>query len=77
MTRASLNLMWSLWCRGGRFYEENGRLVVRAHPGAIDKETRADLARLEAQLLDRLRGKGLVPDDLAPLLMEGEERQAA
>ena len=43
----------------------------------IDKETRADLARLEAQLLDRLRGKGLVPDDLAPILMEGEERQAA
>jgi len=77
VTRTSLNLMWSLWCQGAQFSERNGRLVVKARPGAIDTEAKAGLNRLEAQILDRLRGKGLVPDDLAPILMEGEERQAA
>jgi len=77
MTRTSLNLMWSLWCRGGRFYEENGRLVVKAGPGVLDTEARADLDRLEGQILARIRGKGCVPEDFASLLMEGEERQAA
>jgi len=52
-------------------------LVVRAGPSVLDTEAKAGLNRLEAQILDRLRGKGLVPDDLAPILMEGEERQAA
>lgn len=69
--------MWALWYQGAQFSERKGRLVVKARPGALDKETRADLDRLESQVLARIRGKGLVPDDLAPILMEGEERQAA
>jgi len=69
--------MWALWCRGAQFSEKNGRLVVKAGRGAIDNEAWADLDRLEGQVLDRLRGKGLVPDDLAPILLIGEEREAA